>query len=59
MDDLPAPVVTFLNVIGAKWPYVDEDSVGRFANLVRGFGNGDAGRARRRDRGRPGNRPGV
>lgn len=38
MDDLPAPVVTFLNVIGAKWPYVDEDSVGRFATLVREFG---------------------
>ena len=37
MDDLPAPVVTFLNVIGAKWPYIDEDSVGRFAALVRGF----------------------
>lgn len=38
MDDLPAPVVTFLNVIGAKWPYIDEDSVGRFANLAREFG---------------------
>jgi hypothetical protein len=38
MDDLPAPVVTFLNVIGAKWPYIDEDSVGCFAGLVREFG---------------------
>jgi DNA-binding transcriptional regulator YdaS (Cro superfamily) len=38
MDDLPAPVITFLNVIGAKWPYIDEDAVARFASLVRGFG---------------------
>ncbi|MGH3626817.1 MAG: hypothetical protein ACRDRL_05160, partial [Sciscionella sp.] len=38
VDDLPGPVVTFLNVIGVEWPYVNEDSVMRFASLVRDFG---------------------
>lgn len=38
IDDLPGPVVTFLNVIGVKWPYINEDSVMQFANLVREFG---------------------
>lgn len=38
IDDLPMPVVTFLNVIGVPWPYVNEDSVSEFASLVRRFG---------------------
>ena len=38
IDDLPAPVVTFLNVIGVEWPYINEDSVLQFASLVRDFG---------------------
>lgn len=38
VDDLPLPVVNFLNVIGVPWPYVDEDSVIQFATLVRQFG---------------------
>lgn len=38
VDDLPGPVVAFLNVIGAQWPYINEDSVWRFAALVRDFG---------------------
>ena len=38
IDDLPMPVVTFLNVIGVKWPYINEDSVMQFASLVRDFG---------------------
>jgi len=37
-DDLPAPVVNFLNVIGVPWPYIDEDTVSEFATLVRNFG---------------------
>ena len=37
IDDLPGPVVTFLNVIGVEWPYINEDSVMRFASLVRDF----------------------
>ncbi|MGH3628307.1 MAG: hypothetical protein ACRDRL_12820 [Sciscionella sp.] len=37
-DDLPMPVVNFLNVIGVKWPYVNEDTVMQFASLVRDFG---------------------
>ncbi|HET9171518.1 MAG TPA: hypothetical protein VFN97_18915 [Actinospica sp.] len=37
-DDLPGPVVTFLNVIGIDWPYIDEDQVRQFATLVREFG---------------------
>ncbi len=32
------PVVTFLNVIGVPWPYVNEDTVSEFASLVRRFG---------------------
>lgn len=38
IDDLPMPVVTFLNVIGVEWPYINEDEVLRFASLVREFG---------------------
>lgn len=38
IDDLPGPVVTFLNVIGVEWPYINEDSVMQFASLVRDFG---------------------
>jgi hypothetical protein len=37
-DDLPMPVVNFLNVIGVPWPYIDEDVVLQFAALVREFG---------------------
>jgi len=37
-DDLPGPVVTFLNVIGIDWPYIDEDQVRQFATMVREFG---------------------
>lgn len=37
IDDLPGPVVTLLNVIGVPWPYVNEDTVMRFAALVREF----------------------
>jgi hypothetical protein len=37
-DDLPGPVVTFLNVIGIDWPYIDEDQVHQFATMVREFG---------------------
>lgn len=38
IDDLPLPVVNFLNVIGVPWPYVNEDTVSQFASLVREFG---------------------
>ncbi|MFC1409688.1 hypothetical protein ACEZCY_25945 [Streptacidiphilus sp. N1-12] len=38
VDDLPGPVVTFLNVIGVPWPYLNEDEVRRFAGMVRQFG---------------------
>jgi hypothetical protein len=31
-------VVTFLNVIGIDWPYIDEDQVRQFATMVREFG---------------------
>jgi hypothetical protein len=37
IDDLPLPVVNFLNVIGVPWPYVNEDAVTQFASLVREF----------------------
>ena len=37
VDDLPMPVVNFLNVIGVPWPYIDEDAVLQFATLVREF----------------------
>lgn len=37
VDDLPLPVVNFLNVIGVPWPYVNEDTVMQFATLVREF----------------------
>lgn len=39
IDDLPVPVVSFLNVIGVEWPYLQEDTVLRFAALVRDFGS--------------------
>lgn len=38
IDDLPGPVVTFLNVIGVPWPYIDEQAVAEFASLTRHFG---------------------
>ena len=38
IDDLPLPVVNFLNVIGVPWPYVNEDTVSEFSSLVRRFG---------------------
>lgn len=38
IDDLPAPVVNLLNVVGVPWPYIDEDTVLRFAALTREFG---------------------
>ncbi|RKE18355.1 hypothetical protein [Streptomyces sp. TLI_171] len=38
IDDLPEPVVIFLNVIGVPWPYINEDEVRQFAALVRQFG---------------------
>jgi hypothetical protein len=37
IDDLPLPVVNFLNVIGVPWPYINEDTVWQFAGLVRDF----------------------
>jgi hypothetical protein len=33
IDDLPLPVVNFLNVIGVPWPNVDEDQLVEFARL--------------------------
>ena len=38
VDDLPLPVVTFLNAIGIKWPYINEDSLHHLATLTREFG---------------------
>ena len=38
IDDLPLPVVTFLNAIGIEWPYINEDSLHEFATLTREFG---------------------
>lgn len=38
IDDLPGPVVNFLNVIGVPWPYINEDQVMQFASLTREFG---------------------
>lgn len=38
IDDLPLPVVNFLNAIGVPWPYVNEDTVMRFSSLVSQFG---------------------
>lgn len=38
VDDLPGPVVNFLNVIGVPWPYINEDQVTQFATLTRQFG---------------------
>jgi uncharacterized protein YukE len=37
-DDLPGPVVTFLNVIGIEWPYLNEDAIRSMAQMVRQFG---------------------
>jgi hypothetical protein len=37
VDDLPLPVVNFLNVIGVPWPYLNEDEVAQFAMFVRQF----------------------
>jgi len=37
IDDLPLPVVNFLNVIGVEWPYINEDQLMEFATLVREF----------------------
>jgi len=37
VDDLPLPVVNFLNVIGVPWPYLDEDQVAQLATFVRQF----------------------
>ncbi len=37
IDDLPVPVVNFLNVVGVPWPYIDEDTVLQFAAVVREF----------------------
>jgi hypothetical protein len=37
VDDLPLPVVNFLNVIGVPWPYIDEDAVIAFGKFVREF----------------------
>jgi hypothetical protein len=34
IDDLPLPVVNFLNVIGVEWPYINEDTVWQFAGLA-------------------------
>jgi hypothetical protein len=33
IDDLPLPVVNFLNVIRVRWPYLNEDTVSQFASL--------------------------
>lgn len=38
IDELPMPVVNFLNVIGIEWPYINEDTLHQFATLVRDFG---------------------
>jgi hypothetical protein len=38
IDDLPLPVVNFLNAIGVPWPYLNEDMVWQFGALVREFG---------------------
>jgi hypothetical protein len=37
IDDLPLPVVNFLNVLGVPWPYIDEDVVSQFATFTRDF----------------------
>ncbi|WP_212996600.1 hypothetical protein [Winogradskya consettensis] len=37
IDDLPLPVVNFLNVLGVPWPYIDEDVVSQFAAFTRDF----------------------
>lgn len=37
IDDLPSVVVTFLNVIGVDWPYISEESLYKFGQIVREF----------------------
>jgi len=37
IDDLPGPLVNFLNIIGIDWPYINEDQLHQFATLVRQF----------------------
>jgi hypothetical protein len=37
IDELPLPVVNFLNIIGVPWPYLNEETVWQFARLVRAF----------------------
>ncbi len=43
IDDLPLPVVNFLNAIGVPWPYLNEDTISEFATLVRQFRAGVEG----------------
>lgn len=50
IDDLPLPVVTFLNAIGVPWPYLSEDTVSEFAGLVRQFRQADRRLTRTRRR---------
>ncbi|MEY9849700.1 hypothetical protein [Streptacidiphilus sp. MAP5-3] len=38
MDDLPGPVLTFLDAIGVPWPYLNEGDIRQFAAMVRVFG---------------------
>lgn len=38
IDDLPGPVVTFLNVLGVPWPYISDDAVRQFGAFSRQFG---------------------
>jgi len=37
IDDLPSVVITFLNVIGVDWPYISEESLYKFGQIVREF----------------------
>jgi hypothetical protein len=37
IDDLPLPVVNFLNVLGVPWPYINEQTVWQFASLDSGL----------------------
>lgn len=62
IDDLPMPVVTFLNAIGVPWPYINEDQVTHFATLMRQFGTAvqaTSGRDKRRFGDRVGAHGGV
>lgn len=38
IDDLPLPVVTFLNAVGIPWPCLNEDAVSEFSSLVSRLG---------------------